>query len=322
VHRACETGRADVLREILARRGALPGFRAAMLDRDDASRLDTPLHAAFHGKNAEHLALVRALLEAGAWHSPLDVDDKTPLHLAAERGCAGAGCVRLLLEAGADPADRDTYSHTPLHLAAEHSCACACCVRELLQHAGGADATAHRDSFGCTPLHYARSAAAARRLLDAGADPNAVNPGGESPLHYAAYEAPDVARVLLAAGADPNLHNTHGMTALHFARTKEVVEILVGAGARLDARNNRGQTPLGRAITHGMQHEPTRRAEHIQLIEAMVAAGADPFAELGIARSANAEDVAAALIDKAGAAAARTLAALFTAESPQVGTPP
>jgi hypothetical protein len=249
VHRVCETRRAGVLLEVLARRGALPGFRAAMLDRDDASRLDTPLHAALAAcdrsddAKAEPLALVRALLEAGAWHSPLDVDDKTPLHLAAVHGCAGAGCVRLLLEAGADPARRDISGRTPLHLAADRSCADACCLRELLQRACGADATAHRDSDGRTPLHLARTADAARRLIDAGADPNAASPGGESPLNCAARKArkarPDVARVLLAAGAGPNLRNTHGQTALHHARTKEVVEILVDAGARLDARDNR-----------------------------------------------------------------------------------
>jgi hypothetical protein len=248
VHRACETGRADVLLEILARRGALPGFRAAMLDRDDARRLEMPLHAALAAcdDGAESpAAVVRALLDAGAWHSPLDDDLRTPLHFAAMCGCAVTRCARLLLEAGADPADRDRIGSTPLHLAAEHGCACAdaCGVRALLEHACGAD-VASRDSFGCTPLHCARSAAAARRLLDAGADPHYLKRCSDSPLHLAAYYAPDVARVLLAAGADPNLRNIHGKTSLHGARNKAVVEMLVGAGAQLDAPDDDGQTPL------------------------------------------------------------------------------
>jgi ankyrin repeat protein len=271
VHCVCATRRADVLREILARRGALAGFRAAMLDRDDARRLETPLHAAMRDEGAEvesPAAVVRALLEAGAWHSPRDGDARTPLHLAARRGCAGAACVRLLLEAGADPAGRDVFGRTPLQLAAEcgcGACADACCVRALLE--AGADPTL-RDSFGHTPLHFAHSADAARRLIDAGADPNNVEQCNDGPLHYAVQRrTPDVVHVLLAAGADPNRRNVHGRTALHCACNEEVVEVVVEAGARLDARDNTGQTPLERAVARAHCGP-----EHTQLIEALVKA--------------------------------------------------
>jgi hypothetical protein len=72
VHLACRARRSGVVLEVLARRGALPGFRAAMLVRNDASRLDAPLSLAcgLRGEDAESLAIVRALLDAGAWHSP------------------------------------------------------------------------------------------------------------------------------------------------------------------------------------------------------------------------------------------------------------
>jgi ankyrin repeat protein len=281
VHCACALRRTDVLREILARRGALAGFRAALLDRDDASRLDAPLHAALRDDDAESpAAVVRALLDAGAWHSPLNVDGKTPLHLAAMRsGCAGAGCVRLLLEAGADPAARDVVGRTPLHLAAPQR-RDACCVRALLE--AGADPTL-RDTYGHTPLHFAHSADAARRLIAAGADPNNdIEQCDDGPLHCAAHlRRPDVARALLAAGADPNLRNVHGRTALHCARDKEVVDLLVEAGARLDARDNTGQTPLERAVANGSRahNESVRYPEYTQLIEALVTAGAQPFTE-------------------------------------------
>jgi hypothetical protein len=247
VHHACETRRAGVLHEILARRAARPSFRAAMLDRNDAGRrLDAPLHAALQGGGADSHAVLRALLDAGAWHSPTDTSGRTPLHLAA----AGRSC-----------------------------CADACCVRLLLE--AGADAT-RRDDFGSTPLHLARSADAARRLVDAGADPNA--------------------------------RNAHGRTALHFACNKELVETLVGAGAQLDARDNNGQTPLGRAadlLQHYFGRSPGPAAR-LGAIEALVTAGADPFAELDIARGAClAElDVQAALRKKFSTADAGTLAAL------------
>jgi ankyrin repeat protein len=319
VHHACEERRAGVVAEILARRGALPGFRAAMLDRRDARRSDTPLHAALRsgageeGDGAE--AVVRALLGAGAWHSPRDDGGATPLHLAAERG--RADCVRLLLEhaCGADAMLRgDASGQAPLHLAAARGSACcvrlllehACgagamlrgamlrgdasgrtplhlaaehghtgCVRLLLEHACGADAMLRADASGRTPLHLAQSADAAQMLIDAGADPNA---GG--PLHHATQRrTPDVARVLLAAGADPNLRDAHGMTALHCARSKAAVDMLVEAGAALDARDADGQTPLGAAISMLRLHKSAHTPELTQLFEALVAAGANPFAK-------------------------------------------
>jgi cytohesin len=223
--------------------------------------------------------------------------------MAAERGCGDS--VRLLLEhacgadvtrrctsgstslrlariePGAGPALRNSLGRTLLHLAAERGSGDF--VGLLLEQAFGADTT-QRDAFGRTPLHLARSADAARRLLDAGLDPNDVRRCSDSPLHCAAYDAPDVVRVLLAAGADPDLRNMHGRTPLHLARSKAVVEMLVGAGARLDARDNRGQTPLGWAVELlGAHNDATRGAEHTLLVEALVAAGADPFAQLATA---------------------------------------
>ena len=87
-------------------------------------------------------------------------------------------------------------------------------VRACLR--AGADPDA-RDKKGVTPLHWAANngnAAAVRALLEAGADPNARDDEhGDTPLHYAVFYslASGVGfagvGLLLDAGADPNVHD-------------------------------------------------------------------------------------------------------------------
>ena len=88
--------------------------------------------------------------------------------------------------------------------------------RCLLQ---GADPNA-RNEAGGTPLHWAagqsKIPAVVKALLDAGADPNARNEAGGTPLHQAAgkSETPGVVKALLDGGADPNVQTESGKTAL------------------------------------------------------------------------------------------------------------
>lgn len=107
----------------------------------------------------------------------------------------------------------------------------------------GADPTA-ADPDGTTPLYAAcvqGSADAARRLLEAGAPPDAESAGlgaEGTPLCAAAcWGHIDAVRVLLAHGADPNLREDHGtgLTPLEWAAAgphPETVAVLRAAGAR------------------------------------------------------------------------------------------
>jgi ankyrin repeat protein len=57
-----------------------------------------------------------------------------------------------------------------------------------------------------------------KNLLDAGADPNAADADGMTPLHFAAAQGSvDVVRLLLDAGADPNAKSANGETPLYVA---------------------------------------------------------------------------------------------------------
>ena len=112
--------------------------------------------------------------------------------------------------------------------------------------------------YNYKPLHYAARyghASVASVLIAAGADVDAKNRTGGTPLHMAAYyggsDRASVISVLIGAGADVNAKNNDGGgTPLHDAASRghaPVVSILIAAGADVNAKNNVGKTPLHQA---------------------------------------------------------------------------
>jgi len=104
-------------------------------------------------------------------------------------------------------------------------------------------------------------------LIESGADVNLPLPDtGETPLHAALSSARPaqnlVARVLLAKGADPNATTqpsvetgafmrdcrTRAETPLHraaaFVNNEDTIQLLLDAGARVDAKDMNGDSPL------------------------------------------------------------------------------
>ena len=95
------------------------------------------------------------------------------------------------------------------------------------------------DKYGATPLHYAArygTSEIVAALLDAGADPKARDKWGQTPMHRAArYATPATVAALVAAGADPNARDEDGRTPLQVAveyGTPEIVAALLDAGAK------------------------------------------------------------------------------------------
>lgn len=171
---------------------------------------------------------VEMMLDAGS-AADVDLPEKdelgmTPLHFAALK--SDHETIRLLCRRGASPEVRNSEGSTPLHMASVMGDEEA--TFELLKCRGqsGAATAGHdaRNSEGSTPLHYASSSRAIRRdltgwrrvknppfnhvavisrLLMAGADKEAKNAGGYTPLRVAVTELfPDAVRALLRHGAD------------------------------------------------------------------------------------------------------------------------
>jgi ankyrin repeat protein len=108
-----------------------------------------------------------------------------------------------------------------------------------------------------TALHFAcfrGKPEAARLLLDHGAQVNAKNYRGETPLHLVSrgeYDSPDdgvrIVELLLERGTDLNSQDNVGWTPLHAASytgKPEITQVLLHHGAKVDAENDLGETPL------------------------------------------------------------------------------
>ncbi|CAG0911339.1 unnamed protein product, partial [Cyprideis torosa] len=187
---------------------------------------------------------------------PVEAENKNkwrPLHVACFSG--HTPCVDLLLRAGADINARTRHGLTPLHYCSEggHSAV----VLLLLGRGAEVD---RREEMGMTPLYLACSeghVSVARELVAHGADVNARDRGGCTPLIGASYggHVETVEFLVREAKADlEGRENIGGRTALSRAAWKghtHVMEILLAAGAEVDARGSDGFTPLQWACREG-----------------------------------------------------------------------
>lgn len=244
----------------------------------------TPLHTAVVQRRSEEA--ISVLLDAGADAS------LTALQVATLQN--DAVTVASLLAQGADPNESDDMGWTPLHFAMVHDPPVT--INSLLDAGADPNAMDfHGDTPLIRYLDEAASdfdpdGVIARVLLDGGADPNRKGGTDLAPLHFASRYGirPAVVSALLEAGADPNALDERGnpplVNHLYLNRRKlhypeasvAVVEALLAAGA---------DPNLGTGFRNGSPlHIAIRRPSHPDIVALLLDAGADPFARDDIGR--------------------------------------
>jgi uncharacterized protein len=192
-------------------------------------------------------------------------------------------------------------------------------VKVLLKHGADPNARLHQErptvralnevSFeGATPLALAaevNNLEAIKVLVEAGADPNIATEKGTTPLILAAGGATDeqrprpaeeralaiqTARFLVEHGADVNAAGDFGWTAVHVAAYQaldDVVEYLVSKGAKLEVKDELGQTPLSIALSVLTKEAGARRLQiprryHKSTSQLLLKLGALPLNQSGV----------------------------------------
>lgn len=164
----------------------------------------------------------------------------TPLHMAAA-GFRHELC-RMLIDRGANCAARNRRGAEPLHYASD-----------------------------CNTWNPASQAATIECLIRAGANPNAIDKSGGSPIHRAVRTRCAAAvQALIAGGAKADLPNKNGSTPLHLAvqntgrggtgsphaieQQRQIIVLLLQSGASAKAKDGSGKT-VSQIVTAGWIRE-------------------------------------------------------------------
>jgi len=312
---------ADV--ELASKSGFTPIMFAAQQDDVDSARILisadanvndaqaktglTPLLIASAMSNAKAVDL---LLDSGANANAVDTNGYAPLHKAVRDSDYGIDfdtrdsvlhIVKSLLKHGADP---------NLRIRQDKAKAAA----EIKQ---GSNVAIKRRSAvtvteivlqGATPIVLAaevNNLDVIKTLVEAGADPNIPTDSGTTALIMASGAGTDVqrarepaeramavqtAKYLVDHGAEVNHAGQFGWTALHAAAYQglnEDIEFLVSKGAKVDQKDNFGQTPLSISLSVLTKEIGARRLQiprrfRKDVAETLLKLGATPLRQSGV----------------------------------------
>jgi len=136
---------------------------------------------------------------------------------------------------------------------------------------------AEREMFGAV---LKGNIAAVKQYLDNGVNVNAKNEPGLTPLHWAVNEDfkgshRELAKLLIDKGADVKATDDILDTPLHGASNKETAELLIKAGADVDAKGPKGRTILYSSARNAANAPSQTWAMYLGLVELLIAKGAD-----------------------------------------------
>lgn len=226
-------------------------------------------------KSEKIVQIIKKLLELGADANcvitpdrGIKPDNMTPLIrlMFMRNRFDKSDLVKALIQAGANVNATTSGDYTPLHFAASKKDTPHEVIAMLIDNGADMDAL-NRD--GRTPLQGGAffQSKSVITLIEKGADIKKLSSNLSNILHFAVWGSdnnPDLA-FLLKQDLDINAQNAQGETPLHTAASRNYiisVRQLCEAGANINARNNEGQTPLHIAVVQS-RHEAV-----VQLCEA------------------------------------------------------
>jgi len=268
------------------------GFKYAQETKNDFEMVNGKGYSALEAKLTEavrkrDVTIVREILAKGA--SPNQTDELGVPQIVSAVRSRSMEVIETLVAAGADVLQQAKYGGDALWLASAdgHNRV----VELILSKAKGDARLSKSMDVGLRSAVLAGHWETVQLLLDAGADVNGRDEGGQTALMLAsihgvegAYEMhskqkfpqrddqpkadwPKLVKILLRAGADPNLQTNDGLSALMAATARgheDICRLLVENGADVNLKEKSGMTAL--AIAQATKH---------QAIEEMLRAASD-----------------------------------------------